>query len=170
MIFCLWAGLCLACFVIRTAFNVMDQRGHPLAGKKAVVNSVYAVMGVLWFSWFQMCFSDPARMEPPDWIRYAGPALFASGVALFLLSHLKLRRGGASGALVTGGVYARIRNPMYLGFILWMVGFPVFTRSLATMASAAVWSAFILYWKALEERTLEGKCQGYAEYKKRTWF
>lgn len=168
--FFIWSGICIACYIVRTAFNVLNYKNHPLAGNRAVVNVIYVVMGALWFSWFQMCFTDPMRMNLPGWIRYTGLVLFVAGIALFLISHLKMKGVEDRGMLVTGGIYGKIRNPMYLGFIIWIIGFPTFTRSLITLASAAVWSAFILYWKVLEEKALESKYEGYAEYKRRTWF
>lgn len=154
----------------RTAYNVLNYRKHPLADNKVIVKSVYAVMGVLWFSWFQMCFSDPLRTGIPAWLRYAGLLVFISGVALFIISHFGLRGVKDRGKLVTTGIYSRIRNPMYLGFILWAIGFPLFTSSLATLASAVIWISFLLFWKTLEEKTLANKYPEYAEYRKGTWF
>jgi len=48
-------------------------------------------MDILWFSWFQMCFSDPIKMDFSDWIRYIGLLLFLAGVFLFIFSHKKLK-------------------------------------------------------------------------------
>jgi len=153
----------------RTAFNVLDGRDHPLTGKRAAVNAVYAVMAVLWFSWAQMCFFDPVRAELPGWLRYSGLSLFLAGIFLFVLAHATMKGVEGKDRLVGGGIYRRVRNPMYLGFILWVFGFPMFTKSLVTLASAPVWAAFILYWQGLEERKLERKHQGYAEYKRSAW-
>ena len=59
---------------------------------------------------------------------------------------------------------------MYLGFILWVIGFPIFMEGLATLASGVLWTAFFMYWKILEEKELEEKYEEYKEYKKITWF
>jgi protein-S-isoprenylcysteine O-methyltransferase Ste14 len=127
-------------------------------------------MGILWFSWFQMCFSDPIKIDIPDWIRYIGLLLFLTGVFLFIFSHMKLGGFEDKGELITGGIYSKIRNPMYVGFIIWIIGFPVFTQSIATIASAAIWILHIVYWKILEEKELERRYKEYREYRKRTWF
>lgn len=168
--FLLFAGICFLCHAARTAYNVLSHRKHPLADSKVIVNSVYAVMGVLWFSWFQMCFADPLRISIPAWLRYAGLLAFMAGIALFLISHLGLRGVADRGKLVTTGIYSRVRNPMYLGFIFWVIGFPLFTKSLATLSSAALWISFLIYWKTLEEKALADKYPEYAEYRKGTWF
>jgi protein-S-isoprenylcysteine O-methyltransferase Ste14 len=134
------------------------------------VKGIYAVMAILWFSWGQMCFTDPIRPEIVEWVRYLGLGGFVAGIALFVVSHLGLKgfRGGRG--LVTGGIYSKIRNPMYLGFIIWLVGFPVYTRSLVTLLTSVLWISFILYWKVLEERKLQKEFDEYSEYKKKTWF
>ena len=59
---------------------------------------------------------------------------------------------------------------MYLGFIIWIIGLPVFMNALFTLASAVIWIPQILYWKNSEEKQLEVKYRDYQEYKKRTWF
>jgi protein-S-isoprenylcysteine O-methyltransferase Ste14 len=57
-----------------------------------------------------------------------------------------------------------------VGFIIWIVGLPIFTNAAFTLASAIIWIPHILYWKASEERQLAKKYKDYPEYKKRTWF
>lgn len=128
------------------------------------------IMFILWFSWAQAVFNDPVKINIPAWLRYTGLLFFIIGVSLFILAHLKLRGFKDRGFVVTGGIYSKIRNPMYLGFIIWVIGFPVFMQALASLLSAVVWSAFFIYWKILEEKELEEKYEEYKEYKKRTWF
>ncbi|MCK4226398.1 isoprenylcysteine carboxylmethyltransferase family protein [candidate division WOR-3 bacterium] len=148
----------------------MNYKKNPLAESKKIVTSIFIIMFVLWFSWFQMCFLDPIKMNIPDWIRYIGLSLFLMGVFLFIFSHTKLKGFEDTGELITGGIYSKIRNPMYLGFIIWIVGFPIFTKSLITLVSSTIWISHIIYWKILEERELEEKYKEYREYKKKTWF
>jgi protein-S-isoprenylcysteine O-methyltransferase Ste14 len=117
-----------------------------------------------------MCFRDPVPLKIPELIRYLGLFLFACGVSLFILSHLKLGGFREGGELMTGGIYSRIRNPMYLGFILWVIGFPVFTKSMITLGSSVLWIVCFIFWKVLEEKDLEKKYPEFREYKKKTWF
>ena len=168
--FFLWFGICFVGYGIRTVFNVLAYRKSPVAENRKVVTGIYIAMGILWFSWFQMCFSDPVRLNIPEWLRYVGLLLFVAGFLLFILSHTKMKGFEDKGGLVTGGIYSKIRNPMYLGFVIWVVGFPLFTRSLITLASSVIWIACIIYWKTLEEKELEKKYDHYKEYKKKTWF
>ncbi|KPJ72807.1 hypothetical protein AMJ52_05060 [candidate division TA06 bacterium DG_78] len=168
--FIIWFGICFICYIIRTVFNILNYKKSPLAENKKIVTSVLIVMGILWFSWFQMCFSDPIKMNIPAWLRYIGFLLFLLGVFLFIFSHMKLRGLKDKEGLVTSGIYSKIRNPMYLGFVIWLVGFPIYMQCFTTLVSSLIWISHILYWKTLEEKELEGKYKEYTEYKMKTWF
>jgi len=72
--------------------------------------------------------------------------------------------------LIKRGIYSKIRHPMYSGFIIWIIGLPIFMNSLFTLASAIIWIPQILYWRITEERQMERKYKDYQEYKKKTWF
>jgi protein-S-isoprenylcysteine O-methyltransferase Ste14 len=165
-----WFGICFVCFALRTLFNGLAYKKSPWAENKGIVISIYIVMAILWFSWFQMCFADPVRVNIPGWMRYLGLLLFLAGVFLFIFSHLKMKGFEDKGKLVTGSIYSKIRNPMYLGFMIWVIGFPVFTRSFISLISSPIWISHIIFWKIFEEKELEKKYKDYREYKKRTWF
>jgi len=165
-----WFVICFMCFAIRTFYNYWDYRGHKLAKKKEVITIIYVLMAVLWFSWFQMNFIDPVKMSLPLWLRVLGLLFFIIGVAFFFLAHAVMGRLKDEGLFVKRGIYSRIRNPMYLGFIVWVVGFPVFMQSILTLASAVLWIAHFMVWKVLEEKDLERRISGYREYRSRTWF
>jgi protein-S-isoprenylcysteine O-methyltransferase Ste14 len=108
-------------------------------------------------------------------VRGAGLVLVAGGAALLILAGLEL--GGAiSGsfapkALVTTGVYGRIRHPMYLGGALSLAGLGLYLES-ATGICATVVLAWPGYWlsAAVEDRKLREKYgASYEAYRKRTW-
>ena len=168
--FLVFSGICFLCYVIRTVFNILAHNKNPLAEKRIIVWSIYVIMGILWFSWFEMCFFDPFKINIPVLIRCFGLLLFITGVFLFIFSHIKLKGFEEKGELITSGIFSKIRNPMYLGFIIWIIGFPLFMQSLITLVSSVLWISFIICWKILEEKDLEKKYKEYSEYKKKTWF
>jgi protein-S-isoprenylcysteine O-methyltransferase Ste14 len=168
--FFIWGGFCLCCFIYRTVFNMLLFRRHPWAEKKGPIILVYPAMAGLWFSWFQMNFADPLRRPFPLGLRIGGFAVFSGGVFLVVFSMIKLHGVEHRGRLVTSGIFSKIRNPMYLGFILWTVGLPLGAQSPLTLASAPLWIFFLVFWKILEEKDLLGKYEGYREYMRRTWF
>ena len=161
---------CFTCFVLRTVFNILLHKKTKLAENKKIYMAISIVMFFLWFSWFCMNSFDPYKIALPYWAIYSGLALFIMGVILVVLSHIKIKGFGDTEKLITTGIYVKIRNPMYLGFILWLIGFPIFLQNLGTLLSAVVWVPLFLYWKSLEEKEMEEKYPEYREYKKKTWF
>jgi protein-S-isoprenylcysteine O-methyltransferase Ste14 len=59
---------------------------------------------------------------------------------------------------------------MYLGFLFWLIGFPLFFGSYFSGILALLFIANILFWRSLEEKELDLRFPGYKEYKKSTWF
>jgi len=169
LIFYILFGICFICFATRTSYYVLANRRSRLAENKKLVTVLFVTMFFLWFSWFWMSFNDPYKMNLPSWARYTGLAFFMIGFCLFIFSRLKIR-GQETDKLIISGIYSKIRHPMYLGFIIWIVGFPIFTNAAFALASAIIWIPQILYWRISEERQLFKKYKDYQEYKKKTWF
>ena len=167
--FYLFFGLCFTCFMLRTSYAVLENRGSKLAHNKKVIRLLLVVMFFLWFSWFGMSFHDQYEMNFPLWARYIGLAIFIIGFSVFAISHFHIK-GVESEKLIQRGIYSKIRHPMYSGFIIWIIGLPIFMNSLFTLASALIWIPQILYWRITEERQMEKKYKDYQEYKKKTWF
>ena len=59
---------------------------------------------------------------------------------------------------------------MYLGFILWLLGFPVFFGAVFSSVLSILFIANILFWRYLEEIELNEIFTGYFKYKKTTIF
>lgn len=169
ILFYILFGVCFICFSLRTSYHVLQNRGSKLVEDKRLQRLIMIVMFFLFSSWVYMVLGDPYGMNLPSSVRYIGLAISIIGVFLFAISHLGIK-GLESDKLVTSGLYSKIRHPMYFGFIMWFVGFPLFTESLFTLASAAIWIPHILYWRLSEEKQLAQKYEGYEEYRKKTWF
>jgi protein-S-isoprenylcysteine O-methyltransferase Ste14 len=102
-----------------------------------------------------------------------GYPLFGLGLALNLLSLLALK-GGISGKiepateLVTGGIYARLRHPMYASFATTMLALDVLSGSVLGILVTFVAFLPSMVWRArLEEQALARRFgqawQDYAE-------
>jgi protein-S-isoprenylcysteine O-methyltransferase Ste14 len=126
-------------------------------------------MGLLWCAWFSMNFSDPLRIAVPLVVRIIGLVLFIIGTVFVILSHIHIPGYGTS-QLRTTGMYSKIRHPMYFGFILWLIGFPLFWQSIMTLISAVLWIPAFVSWQIFEEKQLVKKFPEYREYMKKTWF
>jgi len=163
-------GVCFSCFAFRTAFNALQSRDGKFAEDRRLRAVASVVMFVLWFTWFYTVFGDPFGIHLPEAVRYMGLAVFVAGVLLVIATHVRIKGFRDERMLVTDGIYSKIRNPMYLGFILWLLGLPIFMQALFTLVSAGLWVPQILYWKYTEEKDLEKRYSEYADYKSRTWF
>jgi len=168
--FYLFFGICFVTFAIRTGYHLAQYNKQPCAERRAVKIIVLIDMAVLWAAWFSMNFWDPNEITIVLWLRLIGLALFIIGVTLFILADVYLRHARDQQTFVTHGLYAYLRNPMYLGFILWIIGFPVFMQSVGTLVSAVIWIPHFIAWKIVEEQNMQEKYPAYREYKKKTWF
>jgi protein-S-isoprenylcysteine O-methyltransferase Ste14 len=118
--------------------------------------------------------------EPLHWT-VAPPAPLAwAGLALILLGGW-LGTGGvlalgpslspfpeprADARLVAGGVYARVRHPIYGGLVLGSLGLALWRGSLSGLLLAALLLAFFDRKSRHEERRLEMRFPTYAEYRR----
>ena len=115
-----------------------------------------------------------ALIEPP--ITYLGWAPFALGLAIAIAGKRQFDRAGTtikpfetSTALVTNGVFAFSRNPMYLSMMLGLLGVFVVLGSLMPLAVVPVFFLIIrTRFIAVEERMLEEAFgDDYGAYKSR---
>lgn len=89
-----------------------------------------------------------------------GYPLFGLGLALNLLSLLLLKRGIGGEIepvrkLVTGGIYARLRHPMYLGFAISMLALDLLLGSVLRILFTLVAFVPTMVWRArLEEQAV----------------
>lgn len=76
----------------------------------------------------------PISLVVPDVLRNIGIALVVIGIMLgfgvvweFGKSRTTLNPHGSVTSIVTSGVFRFSRNPIYLGFVLMLIGFPLYT-------------------------------------------
>lgn len=87
----------------------------------------------------------PTSLLDAPWRWAVGGVLVAAGVALDVAGAVTQRRAGTdflpdrpSTRIVSHGVYAWTRNPMYVGFVLWTAGLAVLVGSLWALAAVPV--------------------------------
>lgn len=71
-------------------------------------------------------------------------------------------------ALVTKGIYSRVRHPLYSSLILLVAGWSVFTQSFLAGLGALALFAFLLIKAKIEEIGLKKIHSGYEDYSKQT--
>ena len=73
----------------------------------------------------------------------------------------------AEPAVITAGIFGRVRHPIYLGCILFYVGLVIFTLSIISSVICAIIIGFYHYISRYEERKLLNKFgQEYERYRK----
>ncbi|MBO6561606.1 MAG: isoprenylcysteine carboxylmethyltransferase family protein [Nisaea sp.] len=117
------------------------------------------------------------RPFAPDWARYyLGSAVILSAIALAIAGERQFKRAGTSvkpwvpsTAIVTSGVFARTRNPMYLAMVILLAGIGLLGNSLWFPVITIGFVGVMQYGVILrEEAYLERKFgTPYVEYKAR---
>ncbi len=106
-----------------------------------------------------------------------GSGFGLAGLALVVWSVIALNRAGTtfmpdgvSSALVTNGPYARFRNPIYLGEVLFLLGVAELTKNIWFAAAAAAFAILVTLLQILpEERHLSATFgTAYDDYRART--
>ncbi len=165
------ALLFLFCLAIRSAYELLKERGKINPESKPVFALILAAMLVLWFSWFALCPADPFRVEFPAGIRWVGFAVFILGTIVAVGALIQLRGVENIDHLVTRGLFAKFRHPMYMGFIAWFLGWSIYHGAIAGLAIGLLGIASVLWWRGLEEARLEKQFgNAFEQYRRTTWF
>lgn len=169
-LFFILAGICIITHIVRTIYEIIKHKKLLKPGKLSFI-IIFTNMILLWASWFGLCSIDPYSVTIPAALRYLGIILAGLGVVSFLtaLSTIKSLES-YEGDLISHGIYAKIRHPMYLGFILWLLGMPLYSGGILSFILAVVFTANVLFWRYLEEIELVSRFTGYRKYKRKTIF
>jgi len=162
--------VCIITHIIRSVYEILKHRQVLKPGKLSFV-IILVNMILLWISWVLLCRFDIYKIDIPGIIRYAGISLAVIGFIIFLTGLYTIKTlESYDGDLITTGIYSKIRHPMYLAFIIWLIVFPVFFEALFSLILSVVFIANILFWRYLEEKELEKRFPAYPEYRKGTIF
>ena len=113
--------------------------------------------------------------EPWTPIRIAAVIFGLPSLVLLVVARIEL--GGSfsvrpkAQALVTHGLYSRIRNPIYIFGALTVAAFFLYIQKPLALSLLAVIIPLQVHRARLEEKILESKFgEEYRQYKARTWF
>jgi protein-S-isoprenylcysteine O-methyltransferase Ste14 len=165
------AILFVVCLLIRTGYELLKDAGKVNAESKLLFAFIFTTMCPLWASWFSLCAIDPFRFNLPDVVHWSGISLVALGMVLAIGALLQLKGLENIDHLVTPGLFAKIRHPMYTGFTLWILGWSTYQNAVVSLLVGLAGIADILYWRRLEEaRLLARYGETYRQYRLTTWF
>jgi protein-S-isoprenylcysteine O-methyltransferase Ste14 len=162
--------VCAITHIIRSIYEILKHKKVLEASKLSFV-IMFINMLILWGSWVFLCSLDIYKITLPVIIRYLGLALWCLGIITFIMGLFTIKTlESYEGDLITKGIYSKIRHPMYLGFILWLIGFPIFFGALFSFILSFLFICNILFWRNLEEKELEERFSTYKDYRKSTIF
>jgi protein-S-isoprenylcysteine O-methyltransferase Ste14 len=166
----LTAAACLLGLAVRSGYEWLKSAGKVDTRNPAVFAVVFVGMCVMLASWPVMCPLDPRRLALPGAVQWIGLAAAGCALVLAVGGMVQLRGLENIDHLVSTGFYARIRHPMYTGFVLWIAGWVLRHGAVTSLAVGVVCVGNILYWRWLEERALEAQYgEAYQSYRARTW-
>jgi len=116
--------------------------------------------------------NGPRTHETARWI---GLTIVLMGLAGVFVSRYTLGRSfsvrAKATALVTSGIYSRIRNPIYVSGVLFTIGIAVMLWKFWLLALLVPMIPMQVWRARREARVLEEKFgEEYREYRRRTWF
>jgi protein-S-isoprenylcysteine O-methyltransferase Ste14 len=162
--------ICIITHVVRSVYEILKHKQILKPGKLSFAIILFNML-LLWVSWVLLCRYDMYKIDFPNIIRYTGISLTVIGIIVFLAGLYTIKTlESYDGDLITAGIYSSIRHPMYLGFILWLIGFPVYFGALFSLILSLLFISNILFWRYLEEIELEKRFPAYLDYKKTTLF
>jgi protein-S-isoprenylcysteine O-methyltransferase Ste14 len=154
-----------------------DHKHENLAGERPGSHTNQMILMVVFFVvWiidsFLLRFTTFLFGTFSIWLNII-PAVVILALAVYFMdaSHKDLFDAQTEG-LATGGVFGRVRNPMYLGTVLFYVGLTLATLSLATVVVLLIICVYYNMLANYEEKKLEEKFgSAFLEYKKivRKW-
>jgi protein-S-isoprenylcysteine O-methyltransferase Ste14 len=107
----------------------------------------------------------------PRPLRWIGLLTVAMGTVFAVGALVQLKGVENIDHLVTSGLFRKIRHPMYMGFIFWIVGWSIVNGAVVGSGVGLTGVASVLWWRHLEEVRLEGQFGSrYQQYRLTTWF
>jgi protein-S-isoprenylcysteine O-methyltransferase Ste14 len=116
-----------------------------------------------------------AHLGPYDEARWLGLGLSLIGLAGVIMARYTLGRSfsvkAKATAMVTSGIYSRIRNPIYVSGVVVFIGLGFMIWKVIMVAVIVAVILMQIFRARREAQVLEEKFgDEYREYRKRTWF
>jgi protein-S-isoprenylcysteine O-methyltransferase Ste14 len=172
----------LAEIIIRAPLN--QKRKQEKMSEQRVTNQEKTLLGLLFLAMFFVPviyaatnWLDFANYTLPDWAGWLGVLLLASAIFVFWRAHADLGLNWSPSLeirekheLITRGIYAVIRHPMYASQWIWVIAQPLLLQNwIAGFLNLLVFIPFyFLRVRAEEQMMMDSFGAQYQEYMKNT--
>ncbi len=128
---------------------------------------IWGGLTLYWIAPFLIVWHD---LRAPAWLLFLAVTVYSLGLFLHFSSdmqkHTELRLN--PGQLITGGLFARVRNPNYLGEFLIYAGFGSLAMSWMPFAVIALFMALIWVPNMIRKDRSLARYPGFEAYRRRT--
>jgi protein-S-isoprenylcysteine O-methyltransferase Ste14 len=156
---------------IRTGYELLKEARKVNPENKIVFAFIFSTMCALWVTWFSLCPIDPFKVNLPDAVQWGGLTTVVAGMFFALGALFQLRGLENIDHLITSGLFAKIRHPMYTGFALWILGWSAYNNAMVSLLIGLIGIVNIVFWRRLEEtRLLARYGESYRQYRLKSWF
>jgi protein-S-isoprenylcysteine O-methyltransferase Ste14 len=164
-------GLYVAGLLVRDIYESLKKADRLDTSNPRIFWVVFTAMCVMWVAWFAMGVLDPMPLDVSAPVQSLGLGAVVLGSILAVGGVWQLRGLENVDHLVTTGLFRRVRHPMYVGFMLWIVGWSVYQGAAVSLAIGSLGLVSIAWWRQLEEQALEASYGAtYEGYRATTWF
>jgi protein-S-isoprenylcysteine O-methyltransferase Ste14 len=136
-----------------------------LSKGKMLVAAQFVLLGAMLFA------PKPASITIPGWAFVTGELLFLGGIVIVALGFRALGTSLTAnpvpletGTLVTTGIYARVRHPIYTGLIVLTLGMVLDSWNPIRLGIWLALVGLLQYKMRFEESMLVTRYPGYAQY------
>jgi protein-S-isoprenylcysteine O-methyltransferase Ste14 len=160
-----WALLSMLSLVGGGVIVSSKKLGNSVIPGAVIVTTFILARGIL-----VLPFCPQPRFEAHGWNWSIGGAIFVMGLIFSIpaLSIKPLTKPHGQMELVTTGFYAIVRNPIYLGEVLWFCGWAIIFRSIIGLMLVPLWWIALLFHTLVEEEALEQALgERYLSYKRK---
>jgi protein-S-isoprenylcysteine O-methyltransferase Ste14 len=146
-------------------------KSQPMADR--VVSSFLFLSLLAWFAFIPIdVFSIRLLPSPPLWVSVFGAALFLAGYGIVMTAVFQNAfaapivkdQSDRGQVLIDTGLYSRIRHPLYLGMLFFLIGLALWLESYASVLVLPFAFVFVIARIFVEEKTLRDTLPGYAGY------
>lgn len=156
---------------LEARLEVPVAKSQPMADR--VVTSFIILSFIAWCVFVPIDVFHMQLLPPPSFaVSIFGAALWVAGYGFVMTALFQnafavptVRDQSERGqVLIDTGLYGRIRHPLYLGFLLFLVGLALWLESYASVLALPLVFASLVARIFVEERTLRETLPGYAGY------